>query len=82
MEYQIYRSMYQAMYAYEQIEIERVRRFGCAADRKLDFEYLLKDALKDDEVIELVREPDRLDLDIGNVLGEESLTKKFTIIDW
>ena len=42
------------MYAYEQIEIERVRRFGHAADRKLHFEYLLKDALKDDEVIELV----------------------------
>ena len=70
------------MYAYEQIEIERVRRFGYAADRKLHFEYLLKDALKDDEVIELVRESDRLDLNIGNVLGEESLTKKFTIIDW
>jgi hypothetical protein len=82
MEYQIYRSMYELMYAYEQIEIERVRRFGFAADRKLHFEYLLKDALKDDEVIELVREPDRLDLNIGNVLGEESLTKKFTIIDW
>jgi len=82
MEYQIYRSMYELMYAYEQVEIERVRRFGYPADRKLHFEYLLKDALNGDEVIELVREPDRLDMNIGNVLGEEEITKKFTIIDW
>jgi hypothetical protein len=82
MEHQIYRSLYEFMYAYEQIERERVRRFGHASDRKVQFEYLLIDALKNDEVVELHREPDSLDLVIGNILGEERLTKKFTILDW
>ena len=82
MEHQIYRSLYEFMYAYEQIERERTRRFGYATDRKIQFEYLLKDALRDDEVIELHSTPDSLELVIGNILGEERLTKKFTILDW
>jgi len=82
MEHQIYRSLYEFMYAYEQIERERVRRFGHATDRKLQFEYLLKDALRDDEVVGLHRSQDKLELVIGNILGEEKLVKKFTILDW
>ncbi len=82
MEHQIYRSLYEFMYAYEQIERERVRRFGRATDRKTQFEYLLKDALKDDEVVSLRRTRDSLALVIGNVLGEERLAKEFTILDW
>jgi hypothetical protein len=82
MEHQIYRSLYEFMYAYEQIERERVRRFGHVTDRKTQFEYLLKDALKDDEVVDLRRSQDSLELVIGNVLGEERLTKRFTILDW
>ena len=82
MEHQIYRSLYEFMYAYEQIERERVKRFGHPTDRKLQFEYLLKDALKDDEVVDLRRTDDSLELVIGNILGEESLTKNFTILDW
>jgi hypothetical protein len=82
MEHQIYRSLYEFMYAYEQIERERVKRFGHASDRKIQFEYLLKDALKDDEVVELDRGRDSLELVIGNILGEEKLAKKFTILDW
>jgi hypothetical protein len=82
MEHQIYRSLYEFMYAYEQIERERVRRFGHATDRKLQFEYLLKDGLKDDEVVRLRRGSDSLELVIGNILGEERLTKNFTILDW
>ena len=82
MEHQIYRSLYEFMYAYEQIERERVKMFGHITDRKTQFEYLLKDALKDDEVVELSRSPDSLELVIGNILGEESLTKRFTILDW
>ena len=39
---QIYRSLYEFMYAYEQIERERSARFGNPADRKIQFEYLLK----------------------------------------
>jgi hypothetical protein len=82
MEHQIYRSLYEFMYAYEQIDRERVRRFGHANDRKTQFEYLLKDALKDDEVIDLHRRSDSLELIIGNILGEEKLAKSFTILDW
>ncbi|TMH94572.1 hypothetical protein E6H37_07015 [Candidatus Bathyarchaeota archaeon] len=82
MEHQIYRSLYEFIYAYEQIERERVRRFGNITERKTQFEYLLKDALKDDEVVDLHRSRDSLELVIGNILGEEKLTKTFTILDW
>jgi hypothetical protein len=82
MEHQIYRSLYEFMYAYEQIERERVRRFGRATGRKVQFEYLLGDALKNDEVVGLHRSDDSLELVIGNVLGEEGLAKNFTILDW
>ena len=82
MEHQIYRSLYEFMYAYEQIERERTKRFGRSTDRKIQFEYLLKDALKNDEVCSLHRGPESLELVIGNILGEEKLTKKFTILDW
>jgi hypothetical protein len=82
MEHQIYRSLYEFMYAYEQIERERVRRFGHETDRKIQFEYLLREALKDDEVVDLSRSPDSLELVIGNILGEEQLSKRFTILDW
>ena len=82
MEHQIYRSLYEFMYAYEQIERERVRRFGHPTDRKVQFEYLLRDALKDDEVVRLHRSAGSLELVIGNTLGEERLVKNFTILDW
>ena len=82
MEHQIYRSLYEFVYAYEQIERERTKRFGHVTDRKIQFEYLLGDALKDDEVIDLRRSPDSLELVIGNILGEERLAKRFTILDW
>ena len=82
MEHQIYRSLYEFMYAYEQIERERTRRFGHFTDRKTQFEYLLRDALRDDEVVDLHRTQDSLELVIGNILGEESLTKNFAILDW
>ena len=81
MEHQIYRSLYEFMYAYEQIERERVKRFGHTTDRKIQFEYLLVDALKDDEVVDIHRSADSLELVIGNILGEEKLTKNFTILD-
>ena len=63
---QIYRSLYEFMYAYEQIERERSARFGEMTDRKAQFEYLLREALKDDEVIDLAREGQSLELIVGN----------------
>ena len=79
---QIYRSLYEFMYAYEQIERERSKRFGNTPDRKLQFEYLLRPALVDDETIRLKREGESLELVVGNILGDESITEKFPIIDW
>jgi hypothetical protein len=79
---QIYRSLYEFMYAYEQIERERLARFGGMMDRKGQFEYLLREALKDDEVVGLAREGESLELVVGNNLGEQGLTEKFPIIDW
>jgi hypothetical protein len=79
---QIYRSLYEFMYAYEQIERERSARFGDMADRKVQFEYTLREALKDDEVVDLAREGQSLELVVGNILGEQRLIKKFPIIDW
>jgi hypothetical protein len=79
---QIYRSLYEFMYAYEQIERERSRRFGSQIDRKAQFEYLLKEALKDDDVVQVEHEGDRLKLVLGNILGEKRLMKDFSIIDW
>ena len=79
---QIFRSLYEFMYAYEQIERERSRRFGNLMDRKAQFEYLLREALKDDDVVRVAREGDRLQLVLGNILGEKRLMKEFPIIDW
>ena len=79
---QIYRSLYEFIYAYEQIERERVARFGRVTNRKLQFELLLRDALKDDDIIRVVREGESLQLFVGNILADESITRKFPIIDW
>jgi hypothetical protein len=79
---QIYRSLYEFMYAYEQIDRERSARFGIMTDRKVQLEYLLREALKDDEIIELAREGQSLVLVVGNILREQRLIKKFPIIDW
>jgi len=79
---QIYRSLYEFIYAYEQIEHERAARFGSMADRKAQFEYLLREALKDDEVVGLTRHGGSLQLIMGNILREQSLVRNFPIVDW
>lgn len=79
---QIYRSLYEFMYAYEQIERERSKRFGNTSDRKIQFEYVLKQALADDEAVSVAREGESLELIVGNILGDESIIGKFPIIDW
>ncbi len=79
---QIYRSLYEFMYAYEQIERERSKRFGNTPDRKIQFEYLLKQALMDDEAVSIAREGDSLELVVGNILDDKSIIENFPIIDW
>jgi len=51
-------------------------------DRKIQFEHLMREALKDDDVIQLAREGESLELIVGNILGEQSVIGKFPIIDW
>ena len=79
---QIYRSLYEFIYAYEQIERERAARFGDMADRKAQFEYCLRNSLKDDQTVGLLRESGSLQLLIGNILRDKSITAKFPIVDW
>ena len=79
---QIYRSLYEFMYAYEQIERERSSRFGNMTDRKTQFELLLKESLKDDQIIRVLREGESLQLVIGNILDDQTLTAKFPILNW
>ena len=79
---QIYRSLYEFMYAYEQIELERSARFGSVTDKKVQFEFLLKEALKDDKIVNIESEEQSLKLVIGNILDEQRLTKEFPIMDW
>ncbi len=78
---QIYRSLYEFMYAYEQIEQERARRFGNRTDRKIQFEHLLREGLIDDRIVDLERDGETVNLVIGNILNEQKLIKKFPIID-
>jgi len=79
---QIYRSLYEFVYAYEQIERERAARFGTVTDRKIQFEHMLREALRSDEIVSLERAGSSLHLVIGNIIGEQSITASFPIIDW
>jgi hypothetical protein len=78
---QIYRSLYEFMYAYEQIQRERSSRFGIVADRASQFETLLRSALENDEVVSLASEGQSLKLSISNILGKRHLIREFTILE-
>jgi hypothetical protein len=78
---QIYRSLYEFMYAYEQIERERSERFGEMMDHRVQLERILRNALEEDEVVSLKRNGERLELVIGNILEEQRLILNFPIID-
>ena len=79
---QIYRSLYEFMFAYEQIEREREKRFRNKTNRKIEFEQIVKDALVDDKIVGPEVIGQTLFLEIGNILGEQRLISKFPILDW
>jgi hypothetical protein len=79
---QIYRSLYEFLYAYEQVERERSKRFGNVTERKVQFEHLLREALKKDDVVHVARGGESLELIIGNIIEDQNLTEKFPIIDY
>ncbi|MCI4326195.1 MAG: hypothetical protein L3K16_00945 [Thermoplasmata archaeon] len=78
---QVYRTLYEMMFAYEQIESERTRRFGPAGTRKRQFAAVLRRALAEDRFVRLVDERGHLELSIRNALGEESLYSRFRLVD-
>lgn len=81
-EEQLHRSLYEFMFAYEQIERERAARFGGGNDRKIQFGALVAEALRSDPFIEVSESRKSLILNIRNKLNEESLYKSFPIVDW
>jgi hypothetical protein len=79
--HQFFRQLYEFMYSYVQMEMERSKRFGPMAGRKKQFELILREALKDDEVCELYNDGNRLMLRIGNIVGEKRLVESFPMLD-
>jgi hypothetical protein len=81
LEDQVYRSLYELTFAYEQIERERARRFGEVADRKGHFEEVLRAAVREDPFVGLRSEGPNLELVIRNKGQEESLYTRFQAVD-
>jgi hypothetical protein len=82
LEDQIFRSLYELMFAYEQIEGERTRRFGAVGTRKRHFEAVLRRSLENDPFVRLVGDGRRLDMEIRNKCQEESLYTRFPAVEW
>jgi hypothetical protein len=81
LEDQVYRSLYEFMFAYEQIDGERRRRFGDAGTRKRRLATIVEHALRDDPFVRLVRRHEGLDLEIRNALSDQSLYTAFRLLD-
>jgi hypothetical protein len=78
---QIYRSLYEFMFAYEQIEGERARRFGTLGSRKRQFETIVVESLRDDPFIRTRSDTRGLAIRVRNRLGEEPLCFEFPLVD-
>jgi hypothetical protein len=78
---QIYRSLYELTFGFEQIERERARRFGTSSDRRTHFEAVLRAALQDDPFVRLARGGRALEMEIRNNSQEEGLVTKFRMLD-
>jgi hypothetical protein len=80
-EEQVFRSLYEFMFAYEQIDHERRTRFNGSENRKTQFEILLREAVKGDPFLDLIDEEKTLKLLIRNNLRDEELNMLFPILD-
>jgi hypothetical protein len=78
---QVYRSLYELMFAYQQIEGERSRRFGERGNRKRQFEWILEQALRDDPMVRLHYRGANLEFEIRNKCNEEPLYTRFPAVD-
>jgi hypothetical protein len=78
---QIFRSLYEFMFAYEQIDGERSRRFGAAGSRKRRFESIVVESLRGDPFVRTREDARGLTLQVRNRAGEESLWFDFPLVD-
>lgn len=78
---QVFRSLYELTFAYEQIEEERRRRFGDSGSRTDHFESVLREALAEDRFVRVRGEGAHVDLEIRNNCQEESLYVRFRTVD-
>jgi hypothetical protein len=78
---QVFRSLYEFMFAYEQIDGERARRFGEVGSRRRRFEALLEEALRDDPFVRVRREARSVVLALRNPRGDERLNYTFPLVD-
>ena len=78
---QMFRSLYEFMFAYEQIDAERARRFGEAGSRRRRFEALLDEALRDDRYLRLKTEGRSVVLRLRAGQADERLNYAFPLVD-
>jgi hypothetical protein len=77
---QVYRSLYEFMFAYEQIEGERSRRFGPPASRAAQFEAVARAALAGDPYVRLARAGTSLTLKVESPKAQ-GLSLDFPLLD-
>ncbi len=80
-EEQIFRSLYEFLFAYEQIDAERRRRFGGDTGRRAHFAEVVREALREDPYARVREVPDGLVMTVRNPLGEEALYTDFPLLD-
>jgi hypothetical protein len=78
---QVYRTLYEMMFAYEQIEGERSRRFGPGTGRKAHFAEVVRRALVGDRFVRPVEDGPHLTVSIRNACDEESFYTRFRLAD-
>ncbi len=78
---QVYRSLYELTFAFEQIEEERQRRFGQSVARSSQWESVLRVALRDDRYVRLRENGSRVEFEIRNNCQEEGLYTRFQAVD-
>ncbi len=78
---QVHRSLYELTFAYEQIEAERVRRFGGGESRTGHFEAVLREAVRTDPYVDVESTRSHLDLLIRNHCRDDSLLTRFRAVD-
>lgn len=75
------RSFYECLFAYEQIDQERRRRWEDPSDRRGHLARLWEEALRDDPFVRLVGEGQKLRLEVRNALRDERLYTRVPLLD-